>query len=109
MNKTRFSIAVITLAFALPLSTLHADRRLDGEVISPLLKQAVTQAILPLYDELDKQAQRLQQATQKFCASPNKEGLNMVESSWRKTLSGWEQSSALLFGPAIENQIDFTI
>lgn len=74
-----------------------------------LLKSVVNNAILPLYESLDTQAQNLVKTSQAFCEEPTLAGLNDTRVNWAEVLSGWEQSSSLLFGPAVENEIDFTI
>ena len=89
--------------------SVQADQRLDDKTTLSLLKQLVEKAILPTYRELDQQAQALKSDAQQFCSQPNENSLKKVRSLWSATLSGWQESSALLFGPSVENEVDFTI
>ncbi len=74
-----------------------------------LLKGVVNKAILPLYESLGARAQSLVTTTRYFCEQPDSEGLNNTRDKWAEVLSGWAKTSGLLFGPAVENEIDFSI
>lgn len=89
-------------------SSLAANKLSDGESRS-LLKQITQQSILPIFRELDENAQSLVTTTRQFCAEPDAAGLSSIRQSWSETLSSWQQSSPLLFGPATEESIDFAV
>lgn len=74
-----------------------------------LLANLVDGAIIPLYRELDAAAAALEQASQQFCATPDAAGFQRVRAAWGETLLAWSRTDALLFGPAVEDQIDFHI
>lgn len=74
-----------------------------------LLAQLVDGGIRPLYRELDVSANTLMQRSQTFCGTPNAENFKILRQGWGETLLAWQRTDALLFGPAVENQIDFQI
>lgn len=87
----------------------EAPAHMTDAAARSLLKGVVNNAILPLYESLDTQAQKLVKTSQAFCEKPTLAGLNNTRADWAGVLSGWEQSSGLLFGPAVESEIDFTV
>ena len=89
--------------------TVNAPKRMSDEAARSLLKTLVEQAVMPIYSELNEQADKLSAASRDFCAKPTADSLQQVRSDWAATLSGWEQSSALAFGPTVEDGIDFTV
>lgn len=89
--------------------TVDAPKRMSDEAARSLLKTLVEQAAMPIYKELNEQADKLSAASRDFCAKPAADSLQQVRSDWAATLSVWEQSSALAFGPTVEDGIDFTV
>lgn len=90
-------------------ATAEKPTQMADVAVRSLLKVMVNNAILPLYKSLDTQAQNLVKTSQAFCDKPTLTGLNNTRTDWAGVLSGWQQSSGLLFGPAVEDEIDFTI
>lgn len=74
-----------------------------------LLAQVVDGAIIPLYRELDVTANTLTQRSKTFCSEPTAEHFNVLREGWGETLLAWHRTDALMFGPAIEDQIDFKV
>ncbi|UJS22630.1 imelysin family protein [Thiothrix winogradskyi] len=74
-----------------------------------LLVQIVDGAIIPLYRELQVTANTLAQRSTAFCSAPTAESFKVLREGWGETLLAWHRTDALMFGPAIADQIDFTI
>ncbi len=74
-----------------------------------LLAQLLEGGIRPLYRELDASVATLVQLSETFCHAPNETNLIKLRQSWGNALLAWLRTDALLFGPAIENQMDFHI
>lgn len=74
-----------------------------------LLAAVVDGAIIPLYRELQVTANTLVQRSSAFCSAPTPESFKVLREGWGETLLAWHRTDALMFGPAIEDQIDFTI
>lgn len=77
--------------------------------IRTLLKTMTHNAILPIVEQLDKQGKAFAETSRTFCSQPNKAGFQQVRQQWANTLAAWQTMDALLFGPAVEEQIDFTL
>ena len=77
--------------------------------VEPLLGKLVDNAIRPLYRELEVTGNTLAQRSQTFCAEPTAEHFQVLRDGWGETLLAWQRTDALLFGPAVEDQIDFHI
>ncbi|EIJ33634.1 imelysin family protein [Thiothrix nivea] len=77
--------------------------------VDKLLAQLVDGAIIPLYRELEVAANTLEQRSKAFCAEPDAEKFRVLREGWGETLLAWHHTDALLFGPAVEEQIDFSI
>ncbi|MGB3916079.1 MAG: imelysin family protein [Thiothrix litoralis] len=108
MFKTLFFCLLL-----LPL-TLHAETPAVAPATplpdaDKLLAQVVDNAIIPLYRELEDTANTLEQRSKAFCAEPNADSFAAVRTAWGETLLAWQRTDALMFGPAIEEQIDFNI
>ena len=73
------------------------------------LANLVHGGIRPLYRELDQATQTLQQQTHAFCSAPNEAQLTQLQQAWGTALLAWQRTDALLFGPAVVNQLDFHI
>ena len=100
---------ILALLLLLSLVPAQAKEQLSDIETRSLLRQVTLQSILPIYRELDNNAQNLVTTTRQFCDGPNERGLNKVRETWSETLSSWQRASPLLFGPATEDSIDFTI
>lgn len=74
-----------------------------------LLVQVVDGAIIPLYRELDVTANTLTQRSKTFCSEPTTESFKVLREGWGETLLAWHRTDALMFGPAIDDQIDFKV
>lgn len=74
-----------------------------------LLGGLVDGAIIPLYTELEATGKILPEKSRAFCADVTAETFAAVRDAWGETLLAWERTDALLFGPAIEEQVDFAI
>ncbi len=74
-----------------------------------LLAQIVDGAIIPLYRELDVTANTLTQRSKTFCSEPTTESFKVLREGWGETLLAWHRTDALMFGPAIDDQIDFKV
>lgn len=74
-----------------------------------LLKKLALQTIVPLYQQFYEQTALLNKSISSFCLTPNRQYFNQVRNSWAQTLSAWLQTDALLFGPVVEEQLDFSI
>lgn len=74
-----------------------------------LLLTGLSKAIVPLYQELGTQSQALVKSSQAFCQDTNEESFQAVRQAWGEAMLAWQRTDALLFGPAIEEQIDFSI
>ncbi|OQX03306.1 MAG: hypothetical protein BWK73_39915, partial [Thiothrix lacustris] len=74
-----------------------------------LLVQVVDGAIIPLYRELDVTANTLTQRSKTFCSEPSTESFKVLREGWGETLLAWHRTDALMFGPAIDDQIDFKV
>lgn len=74
-----------------------------------LLAQLVDGAITPLYRELKVTANTLEQRSKTFCTEPTAENFKVLRAGWGETLLAWHRTDALLFGPAVEEQVDFRI
>lgn len=74
-----------------------------------LLKQVTEKSILPMYAEFVKASAQMQQQATLFCESPNEGQLKQLETAWSQALRQWQQTDSLLFGPAVEEQIDFAV
>ncbi len=90
-------------------ATTEAIARMDDEAARNFLVTVTEQAILPVYRQLDDNAARLAATAKQFCTKPEAAGLEKTRADWAATLSSWEQSALYLFGPAVEDEIDFTI
>ncbi|WGZ93411.1 MAG: imelysin family protein [Candidatus Thiothrix putei] len=77
--------------------------------VDKLLVHVVDGAIIPLYRELDVTANTLTQRSKTFCSEPNAENFKVLREGWGETLLAWHRTDALMFGPAIEDQIDFKV
>lgn len=86
-----------------PLSSI------TDEETRTLLKSLTQDAIIPMIEHLDKQGTALAETSRTFCSQPNKAGFQQVRQQWANTLAAWQTMDALLFGPAVEEQIDFTL
>jgi predicted lipoprotein len=86
-----------------------AQQRMSDDAARSFLAAVTEGVILPVYRELDDNAAKLAATTEQFCAQPDANGLKTVRADWAATLSSWEQSASFLFGPAVEEEIDFTI
>ena len=73
------------------------------------LKLLAFQTIVPMYQQFYNDAAQLNRQVSAFCLKPNRQLLETVKRSWGQTLGSWQQTDALLFGPAIEDQLDFSI
>lgn len=74
-----------------------------------LLGKLVDDGIRPLYRELDVTGNTLAQRSKTFCAEPTAEHFKVLREGWGETLLAWHRTDALLFGPAVEEQMDFRI
>jgi len=74
-----------------------------------LLKKLALQTIVPLYQQFYEHTALLNNNISSFCLTPNQQYFNQVRNSWAQTVSAWLRADALLFGPAIEEQLDFFI
>lgn len=74
-----------------------------------LLVQLVDGAIIPLYRELEVTGNTLEQRSKTFCAEPTANNFKVLREGWGETLLAWHRTDALLFGPAVEEQVDFRI
>lgn len=74
-----------------------------------LLAQIVDGAIIPLYRELDVTANTLTQRSKTFCSEPSAANFKVLREGWGETLLAWHRTDALMFGPAIDDQIDFKV
>lgn len=112
-NTANESAASAVTPVATTVSTAASDvdtpKRMTDAAARSLLKTLMEQAAIPIYSELDQQAATLAATSRNFCAKPTAAGLQQVRSDWAATLSVWQQSSALAFGPTVEDGIDFTV
>lgn len=74
-----------------------------------LFTSLTEQGILPLYRDLDKHVQNLVTQSEAFCEQTDRAHLQTLRSAWQDTLLAWQRTDALMFGPAIANQVDFHI
>lgn len=77
--------------------------------IDSLLSNLVDGAIIPLYSELNTASQTLSSNSQTFCQATTPENFQQLRQAWGETMLAWQRTDALLFGPATEEQIDFSI
>ena len=74
-----------------------------------LLNKLTFTTIIPLYQQFINQTAKLAEQSHQFCSKPDLLRLTAVKKHWGETLSAWMRTEMLLFGPAIEEQLDFTI
>ena len=91
------------------MASIQANERLSDSEVRSLLKQVAQQSILPIYSELNNNAEHLVATTSQFCDEVDEQGLKRVRKAWSETLSSWQQATVFLFGPATEDSIDFSI
>lgn len=90
-------------------SDIDTPKRMTDAAARSLLRTLMEQAALPIYSELDQQAEKLAATSRDFCAKPTEASLQQVRSDWAATLSVWQQSSAFAFGPTVADSIDFAV
>jgi len=74
------------------------------------LLASVGNDVMPyIYDDLAQQAQQLNASAASFCAQPSESALVQVQANWLLLSTSWLNSTAVLFGPAIDNNRDFSI
>lgn len=74
-----------------------------------LFSGLVDKAIKPLYQELDTASQQLTAASQAFCTATDSGNFARLRTAWVNTLLAWQRTDPLLFGPAVENEVDYHI
>lgn len=74
-----------------------------------LLGKLVDNGIRPLYRELDAAGKQLEASSKTFCTDSNADNFKATRNAWGETLLAWQRTDALLFGPAVEEQIDFQV
>lgn len=74
-----------------------------------MLLADLSQAIVPLYEQLGSASQQLAQESQTFCQNPDVASFEKLRQTWGNAMLAWQRTDALLFGPAIEEQVDFSI
>ncbi len=104
--------ALLALALLGFIPSLQADDNTNAAANSAGEHWLVTvtdQVILPLYRDLETQAVKLVTSSKNFCQQPNNEQLQQLRQAWLNTMLAWQRTDSLMFGPAIEEQLDFHI
>lgn len=78
------------------------DRRL-------LLTSISENAMLPIFKGLRLSSLTLYEKTQFFCANKTDDSLIDLRRAWLGTASAWQQADSLLFGPTVDDNIDFAV
>lgn len=102
-----FAMAMLKPAMAETVNTSVDEQA--GDATRALLKQIAEQAILPMYVGFSQASKQQVEQAEALCAKPTAENVAAMRTAWSDALSAWQQTDALLFGPAIEEQIDFGI
>lgn len=106
LKKLLFCLLFLPTLVAAETAPNPAVPLTDTEI---LLGRLVNNAIIPLYRELQVTADTLEQRSRAFCSEPNAEKFKVLREGWGETLLAWHRTDALLFGPAVEEQVDFRI
>ncbi|MDI1483487.1 imelysin family protein [Polyangium sp. y55x31] len=98
----------MTLAFtAASCETPTADDTAQRAVMHDLAYEVM----LPIYDELEKEALPLPPAVAAFCDAPTEDTLKAAQAAWRAARVPWKHAEAFRFGPVedlrIGSAIDF--
>lgn len=81
----------------------------QDEAIRALLKQVAEKSILPTYQQFAKTTETQVKQAEALCKDSNDENITAMKQAWSNALSAWQRADALLFGPAIDEQLDFAI
>jgi len=82
---------------------------IDQESLFPLLKAINEKAMLPMFIELKVASQNLYDKTEFFCDAKSESSFIELLNAWEGASSAWQQSDSLLFGPSVDDNIDFTV
>lgn len=74
-----------------------------------LLKDISKKAMLPIFKELKDVSQTLQGKSQAFCDVKTKDSLTDLRHAWVEASVIWQQADSLLFGPTVDDNIDFAV
>lgn len=74
-----------------------------------LLAFISAKAMLPLYDEVQSTADTLLKDVKAFCTTKNADNLHTARASWKQAALAWQQVDGLLFGPSVDENIDFSV
>ncbi|WP_020558535.1 imelysin family protein [Thiofilum flexile] len=95
-----------TTAVVTPASTTPTLAVSDAE-IRDLLTAMTDKVILPTYQALETNTQKLVTTSQAFCTKPDVAGFKALREVWSVALNTWQEADAFNIGPAIEDQFDF--
>ncbi|MEN9434690.1 MAG: hypothetical protein RLZZ422_2279 [Pseudomonadota bacterium] len=97
-----------TAASAIPSTSTPAPKLVVSDNdIRTLLGAMTDKVIVPTYQSLATETQKLAEASQLFCTQPTLDHFTAVHSTWSVALSTWQQADAFSFGPATDDQFDF--
>lgn len=108
-EKTEQQAAASTNAPAPPASASGIAPNSPLPAAGQLLARIADNAIIPLYRELLATSEQLAQQSAALCQNPSAAQLQAVRTAWGETLMAWHRTDALLFGPAISDQLDYAI
>lgn len=74
-----------------------------------LLESISKNALLPIVQDLGLESNNLASKTAFFCEVKTESSLIDLRSSWLTTAFAWQQLDSLLFGPSVDENIDFAI
>jgi predicted lipoprotein len=85
------------------------DKQISEEDRRTLLTSISQNSMLPIFKELSLASETLLNHTESFCKVKTKSSLKTVRDSWADTANAWQQADSLLFGPSVDDNIDFTV
>jgi len=74
-----------------------------------LLKAISEQAMLPMFKEVKASSQTLLTKTSAFCGEQSQTSFIDLLNAWEEASVSWQQVDSLLFGPSVDDNIDFTV
>lgn len=109
------SLTLICASLIATFKPVRADTKVENQAAitevdrTALLKSISEKAMLPIFKELDESSSDLFKQTQTYCEAKTEKSLLELRSSWKQASSAWQQADSLLFGPSVDDNIDFTV
>ncbi|HVK67580.1 MAG TPA: imelysin family protein [Polyangium sp.] len=92
------SALALTLTFALAAASCETPTA-DDTAQRAVMHDLAYEVMLPIYDELEKEALPLPPAVAAFCDAPTEATLTAAQAAWRTARVPWKHAEAFRFGP----------